>query len=54
MVVWRLVCMESEAQCAMIAGISKMQMSCVVSLDSRTHPPLLMEQNTVQEEALSG
>lgn len=54
MVVLRFITVGDGAQCAMICGISRMLMWCVVSLASIKHPALLGGQSTVKGLVLPG
>ena len=54
MVVSRFITVGDGAQCAMISGISRMLMWCVVSWASLVHPGLLVEPSTVKGLVLFG
>ena len=54
MAVLRFITVGDGAQCAMICGISRMLMWCVVSWASLVHPGLLVEPSTVRGLVLSG
>lgn len=54
MVVLKSSTMGPGAQCVMIAGISRMPMSFVVSWDSQVRPPLLVARSTVRGLGPSG
>ena len=54
MAVLRFITVGDGAQCAMISGISRLLMLCVVSSAFLVHPGLLVEQSTVRGLVLSG
>ena len=54
MAVLRFITVGDGAQCAMIYGISRMLMWCVVSWVSLVHPELLVEPSSVRGLVLSG
>ena len=54
MVVLRFITVGDGAQCAMICGISRMLMWCVVSWAFLVHPGLLVEPSSVRGLVLSG